>query len=119
MTAADRNNRKTIEQFRNTARQSSSFIPPCVTPLHRPSLSSLQARMLNRTAVRSARAKAAHAARREYEFAIFGRPATPKERGVIRHMKSYIKNILGPECKAEGIDVALVLDRIIETLNTP
>lgn len=125
MTAAARDTRKTTVNTRNTARQSTprstSFTPPSLTSPS-PSFDMLQASMSNRasydTAMRSARAKAAHAARRESELAIFGRPATAKERGFLRHFNSYIKNILVPECKADGIEIASVIDRAIERLKT-
>lgn len=126
MTAAARNTRKNTAIARNAARQSpprsTSLILPSSTRSPSPSLVALDASTLNRakhdTAMRSARAKAAHAARRENELAIFGRHATAIERGRLRHFNSYIKNILVPECKAEGIDVRDVIRRAIERLNT-
>jgi len=128
MTAAARNTRKNAEIIRNTARQSiprtTSLTIPCIirSPSPSPSLTALQATALNRakydSAMRSARAKAAYAARKENEQAIFGRPATAIERGRLRHLNSYIKDVLVPECKAEGIDVKAVICRVIERLKT-
>lgn len=126
MTAAARNTRKNIENARNAARQSiprnTSLILPSSTRSPSPSLTALQATALNRAkhnfAMRSARATAAHAVRRENEQAIFGRPATALERGRLRHFYSYIKNVLVPECKAEGIEIRDVFNRAIEQLKT-
>lgn len=124
MTAAARNTRKNIEIARNAARQSiprnTSLILPSST--RSPSLTALQATALNRakhdSAMRSARATAAHAVRRENEQVIFGRPATAIERGRLRHFNSYIKNVLIPECKAEGIEITDVINRAIERSST-
>lgn len=126
MTAAARNTRKNIEIARNAARQSiprkTSLPPLSITRSPSPSLIPLDAATLNRakhdSAMRSARATAAHAARRENEQAIFGRPATALERGRLRHFNSYIKNVLVPECKAEGIEIRDVFNRAIEQLKT-
>lgn len=128
MTAAARNTCKNSAIARNTARKSiprnTSLTNPSITksPSPSPSLIPLDALTLNRTkhdsATRSARATAAYAARRENEMAIFGRPATALERGRLRHFNSYIKNVLAPECKAEGIEIRDVFNRAIEQLKT-
>ncbi|MSU92831.1 hypothetical protein EB795_02555 [Pseudomonas mandelii] len=126
MTAAARNTRKNAANARNSARQSiprsTSLTIPSSIRSPSPSLTALQAATLNRakndTAMRSARATAAHAARRESEQAIFGRPATATERGRLRHFNSYIKNVLIPECRAEGIEITDVISRAIERLST-
>lgn len=126
MTAAARKTRNNIEIARNAARQSNprnaSLTNPSITRSPSPSLIQLNAATLNRakhdSAMRSARATAAHAARRENELAIFGRPATAIERGRLRHFNSYIKNVLTPECRTEGIEVRGVISRAIERLNT-
>lgn len=118
MTAAARNTRKNIEIARNAARQSiprnTSLILPSRSRSSSPSLTAHQAFALNRarydSAIRSARAAAAHAARRESEQAIFGRSATAMERGYLRHLKSYIKNVLAPACKAQGLELMPVID---------
>jgi hypothetical protein len=122
MTAAARNTCKNFEIARNAARQSiprsTSLTLPSSTRSPSPSLTALNASALNRakhdSAMRSARAIAAHAARRESEQAIFGRPATAMERGYLRHLKSYIKNVLAPACKAEGLELTSVIDHAIE-----
>lgn len=126
MTAAARNTLKNTAIARNAARQSiprnTSVTLPSSTRSPSPNVTALDASALNRakhdSAMRSARAKAAHAARRENEQAIFGRPATAIERGLLRHFNSYIKNILVPECKAEGIEITDVISRAIEHLKT-
>ncbi|MDD2098830.1 hypothetical protein [Pseudomonas putida] len=125
MTAAARNTRKNIEIARNAARQSTprnaSLTNPSITRSTSPSLTALHATALNRakhdSAMRSAKATAAHAARREGEQAIFGRPATAIERGRLHHFNSYIKNVLIPECRTESIEVRGVISRAIEHLN--
>lgn len=124
MTAAARNTRENIEIARNNARQSpprsTSLTHPSITRSPSPSLTAPDAATLNRakhdSAIRSARAITAYAARRENELAIFGRPATARERGLLRHFMSYIKNVLTPECRAEGIEVGDVITRAIECL---
>lgn len=126
MTAAARNARENTAKARNAARKSiprnTSLILPCNARSSSPSLNVLQQAEFNgatyETAMRSVRAKAAHAARREYEQAIFGRPATAMERAYLRHFNSYIKNVLVPECKAEGIEVKDVFNRAAEHFNT-
>lgn len=66
-----------------------SLTPPSITS-HSPSFDTLQESMSNRarqdTAMRSARAKAAYAACREYGLDILGRPPTAKEPGLLRHL---------------------------------
>lgn len=121
MTAKARNTRKNAAEVRNAARQSTprnTILPHPKIPS--PSLTALDAATLNRakhdSAMRSARAITAYAARRENELAIFGRPATARERGLLRHFMSYIKNVLTPECRAEGIEVSDVITRAIECL---
>jgi len=126
MTAASRITRKNAVNARNVARQSiprsTSLTTPSSIRNPSPSLAVHQTSALNRakhdSAMRSARAKAAYAARRENEQAILGRPATAIERGLLRHFNSYIKNILVPECKAEGIEITDVISRAIEHLKT-
>lgn len=121
MTAAARNTRKNIEIARNAARQSiprnTSLTHPSITRSPSPSLTALDAATLNHakrdSAMRSARATAAHAARRASEQAIFGRPATATERGYLRFLKSYIKDVLAPACKAENLELTSVIDHAL------
>jgi predicted Zn-ribbon and HTH transcriptional regulator len=120
MTAAARNTRKNAANARNSIPRNTSLTHSSITRSPSPSLTALDSSTLNRakhdSAIRSARATAAHAARRESEQAIFGRPATATERGYLRHLKSLIKNTLAPACKVEGIEIRDVLNRAIEQL---